>query len=137
MSLQSLAAFAVANNNAKSASRATKYWELDAVELREFAKVKDGNRKLAEDGGQALVITLGKVRVDLDAIAPKATRVNATAEQVEEFTNLLEDAIGAGDFDEALLDAAEKLNPANKVANVTDSGVEADTPSDDVLAQLG
>lgn len=137
MSLSTLAAFAVANNNAKSASRATKYWELDAVELREFAKVKDGNRKLAEDGGQALVITLGKVRVDLDAIAPKATRVNATAEQVEEFTGLLEAAIGAGDFDEALLDAAEKLNPANKVANVTDSGVEADTPSDDVLAQLG
>ena len=136
MSLQSLAAFAVANNNAKAASRAVQYWTLSAEELRDYAKIKDGNKKPAEDGSQALVIFLGKVRVNLDVVAPKATRINASADQVEQFVGILETAVAEGSFDEALLEAADKLNPANKVANAKASGEEQQAPSVDDLEGL-
>lgn len=113
MSLEALAQFAVNNNNAKAASR-TPLYQLTIEEARAKVKIKDGNKKAKEDGSQALTLTLGKHTLSLEAIAPKATRVNATAEQVEEFTSMLQAAVDAGEFDEAIIEAQAKADPANK-----------------------
>lgn len=110
-----LALSAVANNNAKGNGRTPSYL-LEIEEARKAVKIGDGNKKAAEDGSQALTLTIGRITIALDAIAPKATRVNATAEQVEGFTAQLRAALEAGAFDEAIVAAQAKANPANKVA---------------------
>jgi hypothetical protein len=117
-----LAASAVANNNSKGAGRVPSYL-LPIEEARAVVKISDGNKKPAEDGSQAITLTIGRVTIALDAVAPKATRINATAEQVEAFTATLQAAVDAGAFDEAIVAAQTKANPANrKVAAPTTSG---------------
>lgn len=111
-----LAAQAVNNNNSKSGG-ATPSYLLPIEEARKAVKIKDGNKVAKEDGSVALTLVIGRVTVGLDAIAPKATRVNATQEQVEEFTAQLQAALDAGAFDEAIKAAQDKANPANKVAS--------------------
>jgi hypothetical protein len=108
-----LAASAVANNNTKSGGAVPSYL-LPLEEARKAVKIKDGNKIAKEDGSQALTLTIGRVIINLDAIAPKATRVNATADQVEEFTAQLQAAVDAGAFDDAIVEAQAKANPANK-----------------------
>ena len=110
-----LAAAAVANNNAKGNGTTPSYL-LPLDEARKAVKIADGNKKKSEDGSQALTLTIGRITIALDVIAPKATRVNATAEQVEAFTAQLQAAVDAGAFDEAIVAAQFKANPANKVA---------------------
>lgn len=116
MSLQSiadLAAFAVANNFARGNSKVPTY-ELSLEEARKAVRVKDGNKRPKEDGTQALVLVLGKKTLKLDVIAANATRVNATAEQVEQFTAMLEGAVEAGQFDAAILEAQKELKTAKE-----------------------
>lgn len=119
-----LAASAVANNNSKSGG-ATPSYLLPLEEARKAVKIKDGNKVAKEDGSQALTLVIGRITIALDAIAPKATRINATAEQVEGFTATLTEALEAGAFDEAIVEAQAKANPANKV-KVAQEAMEAD-----------
>ena len=119
-----LAAQAVANNNSKSAG-ATPSYLLSIEDARKAVKIKDGNKKPAEDGSQALTLTIGRITIALDVIAQGATRVNATADQVEEFTAQLQAALDEGVFDTAITAAQAKANPANKV-KVAKEALEAD-----------
>ena len=120
-----LAAAAVANNNSKTGGSVPSYL-LPLDEARKAVKIKDGNKVAKEDGSQALTLTIGRITIGLDAIAPKATRVNATAEQVEAFTEQLQAALEAGAFDSAIVEAQAKANPANKVAAAREALVEAE-----------
>lgn len=113
MDLSALAAFAVNNNNSVNKSS---LYNLSVEEARTHVVVKDGNKKAKEDGSQALTLNFGKVTLPLDVVAPKATRINATKEQVEQFTKVLLDAIAAGTFDAEIAQAQFKINPANKKA---------------------
>ena len=110
-----LAANAVANNNSR-ASGATPSYLLNIEDARKAVKIKDGNKVAKEDGSQALTLTIGRITIGLDAVAPKATRINAAADQVEAFTEQLQLALEAGAFDTAIVEAQAKANPANKVA---------------------
>lgn len=123
MSLAQLAAAAVSNNY--NTSR-TPIYELSIEEARAKVKVKDGNKTPNEDGSQALVLGFGRKNLPLDIIAPKATRINATAEQVEEYTSILQGAIDGGDFDEVIAAAQieyEEAAKAPKVAPATEEVV--------------
>lgn len=120
-----LASAAVANNNSKTGGSVPSYL-LPLEEARKAVKIKDGNKVAKEDGTQALTLTIGRITIGLDAIAPKATRVNATAEQVESFTEQLQAALEAGAFDDAIIEAQAKANPANKVASAKEALVEAE-----------
>ena len=110
-----LAACAVANNNA-AGNGTTPSYLLSLEDARAAVKIKDGNKQAKEDGSQALTLSIGRITISLDAVAPKATRINATAEQVEGFTTQLQAALEAGAFDAAILSAQAKANPANRVA---------------------
>ena len=110
-----LASQAVANNNSRSGS-ATPSYLLSIEDARKAVKIKDGNKVAKEDGTQALTLTIGRITISLDAIAPKATRINASKEQVEAFTEQLQAGLDAGAFDAAIVEAQAKANPANKVA---------------------
>ncbi len=115
MDLASLAASAVNNNNAKAAGK-TPVYAISVEEARGRVVIGDGNRKANEDGSQALTLRLGKITLSLEAIKPNATCVNATAEQVEDFTSVLQAGVDAGTFDDAIAEAQAKADPANKVA---------------------
>lgn len=131
MSLEALAQFAVNNNNAKGTTR-TPLYQLSIEDARAKVKIKDGNKIAKEDGSQALTLTIGKHTLSLDVIKPKATRVNAAADQVEEFTSALQAAVDAGEFDEAIIAAQAKADPANKPAEAPvetgDEGEEEEAP---------
>ncbi len=122
--LAELAAHAAANNNSNSR---TPMYELPLEEARQRVVVKDGNRKVAEDGSQALTLTIGKITLSLDAVAPKATRINATKEQVDTFKEQLQEAVKAGVFDEAIIAAQAKANPNKAVAPIEVAPIEVDT----------
>ena len=106
-----LAQAAVKNNYASK----TPLYELPVEKARAFVKIKDGNRKPAENGSQALVLTLGRFNLGLDIIAPNATRVFATAEQIEQYTAVLQEAIDSGAFDEEIKLAQLKSDPNRQV----------------------
>ena len=124
MDFSQLAATAVANNN-KASSGATPSYLLPLDEARQAVKIKDGNKVANEDGSQALTLTIGRITIALDVIASGATRVNATADQVEGFTAQLQEALDGGAFDSAIVEAQAKANPANKVKVVVEA-LEAD-----------
>lgn len=131
--LAQLAASAVANNYSANPNR-TPIYELSIEDARAKVKVKDGNKKPNEDGSQALVLGFGRKNLPLDIIAPKATRINAAANQVEEYVSILQAAIDGGDFDEVIATAqleyeeaakAPKVAPATEeVAETTSVGVD-------------
>ena len=138
MSLAALAAFAVANNNSSAEGR-TPVYKLTIEEARNRIKIGDGNKKPKEDGSQALTLSLGKIKVGLDIIAPKATRVNAPADQVEAFTASLQEAVDNGSFDEAIKAAQFKADPANKQrieAPTTEGSEEAPVAETEAPAQV-
>lgn len=112
-----LAAQAVANNNSNKSSTTPSYL-LSIEDARVAVKIKDGNKVPKEDGSQALTLVIGRITVSLDAVAPKATRINADKNQIEAFTEQLRTAIDAGAFDEAIIEAQAKGNPANRVASI-------------------
>ena len=114
-----LAKAAVKNNY----SSKTPLYELPVEKARAFVKSKDGNRKPAENGSQALVLTLGRFNLDLSIIAPGATRVFAPEEQIEHFTGILQAAIDSGAFDDEIIAAQLKSNPAEKLAEDVEQDV--------------
>ena len=137
MSLAKLAAFAVSNNNTRTSSGVHL---LSLKDARAKVTIQDGNRKAKEDGSQALTLTLGKYVISLDAVAPKATRVNAVKGKVKEFTALLQAALDAGDFDQAIVAAQAKADPANRPAKPTPSVAPAgqeEAPESVDLDELG
>jgi hypothetical protein len=119
MSLANLSAFAVANNN--TTARAKQLSELSIEEARAKVKVRDGNRKPSVDGSVALTLVLGKKTLSLDVIAPAATRVNATVDQIQEFTTILQDAIAAGNFDNEIIRIQKESVKVPEVAPVAPS----------------
>lgn len=121
-----LAAFAVANNNAKGGSSVTPSYLLEIEDARKAVKIKDGNKVAKEDGSKAITLTLGRITISLDVIVKNATRVNVPAEAVEATEAQLQAGIDAGAFDEAIVAAQAKANPANKVKVVKEALVEAD-----------
>ena len=106
MNLSDLTSFAVKNNHAQGSS--TPSYELPIGEARARVKIKDGNRKLKLDGSQSLTLSLGKIVMSLDAIKPGSTRINATKEQVTQFTAVLRENIDSGAFDDAIVAAQAK-----------------------------
>lgn len=121
-----LEAAAVTNNFTKGSTR-TPIYALSIEDARAKVKVKDGNKKPKEDGSVALTLTFGKRTLPLDVIKPKATRINATAEQVEQFTSVLETAVAEGAFDEIIIAAQAEAEAA---ANKAKANVEAGVPSE-------
>jgi len=110
MSLQALSAFAVANNFTKAVKpQATPLYELPIEQARSKVTVRDGNKVPKPDGSQALILSLGKVILKLDVIAPKATRINAPATEVANFTKILKDAVAEGQLDAEIQDAQLKM----------------------------
>lgn len=124
LSLDALAAFAV-SNNFSSARGGKGLHELTIEEARAKVVVVDGNKVPAEDGSQALTLKLGKRKVALDAVKANATRINATAAQVEGFTAALLAAVAEGKFDAAIIDVQKAADPANKVATGKVATVES------------
>jgi hypothetical protein len=134
MSLSALAAFAVNNNNSRP-TRNTPIYEMSVEDARELVVIRDGNRVAKEDGSQALTLKLGRYAVAMDAVAPKATRINATAEQVEEFTGILKAAIEAGDFDEAIAVVIAEAHPDEQAKRKEKTTGEVPV-SDELAAEL-
>lgn len=122
--LTSLAQFAAANSNAKAPSKAVHTLSLE--EARGRVVIKDGNKVAKEDGSKALTLVLGKHVLALDVISPKATRINAAAEQVEEFTGLLQTAIDAGELDTAIVEAQAKAKVTFETPRVKAAPVSVD-----------
>jgi len=121
MSLAALAAFAVNNNN--RAAKKTPLFELPVADARKLVKIKDGNRKPAADGSQALTLTLGRRTLPLDIISKGASRVNAAAAQVTSFINVLNTALQAGEFDDVIAAAQAESKPVPEaVAPVAEEG---------------
>lgn len=106
--LQNLAQFAVASNFAKPQG-GPRLFEITVEEARAKVVVRDGNKTPAKDGSQALTLALGKNKLSLEVIAAGATRVNATKEQVEDFTAQLLAAVQAGEFDAAIAAAQAEI----------------------------
>lgn len=123
MSLELLAAFAVSN---KSTTAKVHLSKLPVEEARKQVKIKNGNRKDVTDGSQALTLVLGRHVLPLDIIAQGATRVLASKDKVEQFTNILQEAIDNGDLDKQII-AAQKLSvPKPRAATkATEVNVEA------------
>ena len=122
MSLTLLAQFAATTNNSKPASKAVHMLTLE--EARTHVVIKDGNKKPVE-GSQALTLVLGKYVLGLDAIAPKATRINAPEDKVEEFTGLLQAAIDDGTLDESIVAAQAKAKATAEKPKVYGAGASA------------
>lgn len=112
MSLETLAQFAVSNNNTSQAR--TPLHSLSIEDARAKVKVKDGNKVAKADGEQALTLTLGKHTLSLDVIKAGTTRLNITADQVEDVTANLQEAVDGGQFDDAIVAAQAKSDPANR-----------------------
>lgn len=91
-----------------SRTGATPFHAMTVEEARGQVKVKDGNRKPAEDGSQVLTVVIGKHTISSSAISTGATRIGVTADQVEDYTAALQDAINEGLFDEGIAEAQVK-----------------------------
>jgi len=139
LNISELAQFATANNYARKSS--TPSYELGIEEAREAVKIKDGNRVKSEDGSQALVLTLGRITLALDVISKGATRVNATADQVEGFTATLQEAVDSGAFDTAIVEAQAKGKEAAERARANANAVvevsEDEAPAGVDVDELG
>lgn len=112
--LASLAMFAVANNNAKTARTYTRAWDLSIEKARAKCIVRDGNKNPSEDGSIAIVIGFSKRTLPLTKIKKNATRVNATAEQADQFLALLQAEVDKGTFDEEIITAQGLLKVADE-----------------------
>lgn len=111
MTMITLADLQAAATGTATRSGAPAFHSVSVEEARNSVKVKDGNRKPAEDGSQKLTVVLGKHTLPLDCIKPNTTRVAVTAEQVEGYTDALVAAVNDGLFDEAI-EAAQVLAKA-------------------------
>lgn len=104
--LAGLAAYAVSN---KSSTAKVHLSKLPVEEARKKVNIKNGNRKPVADGSQALTLVLGRHVLPLDIIANGSTRVVTPKDKVEQFSEILQKAVDAGDFDVQIV-AAQKLS---------------------------
>jgi hypothetical protein len=130
--LASLAQFAVKNNNTRAVT--TPLHELSIEDARAKVTVVDSNKVKPEDGSQALALRLGRLSVALDVIAPDATRLNIAADQVEDVTSQLLEAVAAGTFDDAIIDAQLRSVPKPVVAELP-AALDLAGLDDDLLAE--
>ena len=105
ITLQDLAAVATGTT---TRSGALPFHQVSVEDARASVRVKDGNRKPAEDGTQKLTVVLGKYTLPLDPIKAGATRIFATEEQVEGYTEALLQAVSEGLFDAEITVAQER-----------------------------
>jgi hypothetical protein len=84
----------------RAASRA--FHTLSVEEARGSAKIKDGNRKPAEDGSQKLTVVIGKHTLPMDCIKAGTSRIAVTADQIVGYTEAIQGLIDNGSFDEAI-----------------------------------
>ena len=120
----------------RAASKA--FHTLTVEEARELVKIKDGNRKPAEDGSQKLTVIIGKHVLPLDFIKVGTSRIAVTAEQVEGFTVAIQTEIDKGSFDDVIAKAqvlakaqyekalANPVKRAPKVAVEETAGLDLD-----------
>lgn len=101
ITLQDLAAAATGT---KSAS-AVQFHSMTVEEARGSVVIKDGNRKPAVDGSQALTVTIGKHTLPLNCIKAGTTRIAVTADQVEGYTEALQSVVAEGGFDAEIAEA--------------------------------
>ena len=87
-----------------SATRATSraFHTLSVEEARGSVKIKDGNRKQAEDGSQKLTVIIGKHTLPMDCIKAGTSRIAVTADQIEGYTDAIQGLVDNGSFDEAI-----------------------------------
>lgn len=119
-------------------------YQLDIDAARKAVKIKDGRKVKAEDGSQDLVLTLGRITVGLDAISTGANRIQASKEQVEEFTGALREELNNGTFDEAIVEAQAKAKEASerakakstKVLTAESEGLTEETVAEDAGVDL-
>lgn len=107
MTMITLADLQAAATGTATRSGAPAFHSVSVEEARSSVKVKDGNRKPAEDGSQKLTVVIGKHTLPLDCIKAGTTRVAVTAEQVEGYTEALLAAVNEGMFDEQIAKAQE------------------------------
>lgn len=131
ITLQDLAASAVSGAT-RAASKA--FHSVSVEEARSLVKIKDGNRKPAEDGSQKLTVVIGKHTLPMDCIKAGTTRIAVTAEQVEGYTAALQTEVDKGSFDEAIAKAQELAkaqyekalaNPIKRAPKAPEADVEA------------
>ena len=72
----------------RAASRA--FHTLSVADARAEVKIKDGNRKPAEDGSMKLTIVIGKHTLPMDCIKAGTSRVAVEKDQVEGYTEALQ-----------------------------------------------
>lgn len=119
-------AFAVTRTSTSSRVRIA---DLSVEDAREYVKVVDGNIKKPVEGHQGLTLKLGRVKLSLDAVAPKAQKIQVPDDQVEAATEALMAEVAAGTFDEAIEAGLAKLNEATAPKS-------AEAPSDADLEEF-
>jgi hypothetical protein len=107
ISLQDLQAAATGSKS----SAAVSFHSMTVEDARGSVVIKDGNRKPAQDGSQALTVTLGKHTLPLDCIKLGTTRLSVTEAQVEGYSEALQSVVDEGGFDTAI-EAAQVLAKA-------------------------
>lgn len=126
MSNFDFAAFAV---TASSNSSRVSIKDLSVEEAREHVKVVDGNIKKPVEGFQGLTLKLGRVKVAMDALAPKASKIQVPEDQVEAATEAMLAEVMAGTLDTAIEEALTRLNEVKAAA--PDAGVPSDEDFED------
>mgnify|MGYP001343572553 CR=1 FL=1 len=102
--------FAAAAITSASAGSRVSVKDLSVEEARAHVKVVDGNIKKPVEGFQGLTLKLGRVKISMDALAPKAIKIQVADEQVEEVSALMLARVEAGDLDAAIEEGLTKLN---------------------------
>lgn len=105
ITLAELASAAVGTQSRRAAK--VSFYSLPVEEARDSVKIKDGNRKPAEDGSQKLTVVIGKHTLPLDFIKAGTSRIAVSADQVEGYTAALQEAINDGSFDEVIAKAQD------------------------------
>ena len=84
--------------------------DLSVEAAREFVKVVDGNTKIIVEGYQGLTLKLGRMKLKLDAIVPKAVKFQVPEAQVEAVSAQLLAKVADGTLDEAIQAVLTSLN---------------------------
>jgi hypothetical protein len=122
MDLMDLSAFAVTGN---SPSSRIKVAELSVEDARVHVRVVDGNIKKPVEGFQGLTLKLGRAKVSLNEVFPKAGKLQIPVADVEAASEQLVAAVLEGKFDAGIEAALVKLNEP-----VTTTKTTAAEPSD-------
>lgn len=122
--LAGLAAYAVSN---KSTTAKVHMSKLPVEEARKQVKIKNGNRKAVGDGSQALTLVFGRHVLPLDIIEKGATRVVAPEDKVQQFSEILQSAVDAGDFDVQIIEAQKLSIPKPRATKVPEESASVET----------